>query len=254
MSRRPIIAGNWKMYTTVSEGLALATGVRDRTARVRGVDVVVGPPALALHPICQRLSDSNVGVAAQNCHWAEQGAFTGELAPPALKDVGCRYVIIGHSERRQMFGETDEGVAKKARSLHDHGLTPILCVGETLEQREAGRTMAVVLQQVTAGLAELTHDEISATVLAYEPVWAIGTGRTASPEQAQEVHATIRERVASVSSAAVAEKVRIQYGGSVKPANIKELMAKPDIDGALVGGASLTAESFAAIVAYDHKD
>lgn len=250
-ARRPIIAGNWKMNLTIAEGLALASAVRDRCARFRGIDVVVGPAAMALHPIIKRLEGSPIGVAAQNCHWEEQGAYTGELSPAQLADVGCTHVIVGHSERRTLFGETDEGVGKKARALHDRGVVPIVCVGETLDEREAGRTMAVVERQLAAALAPLSADELPGTVIAYEPVWAIGTGKTATPEQAQEVHAFIRGQLRKTAGDAIAERVRIQYGGSVKPANIRALMAQPDIDGALVGGASLDADSFARIVAYE---
>ena len=250
MSRRPIIAGNWKMNLTVTEGLALAAGVRDRCSRFRDVDVVVGPAAMALHPIIKRLADSPIGVAAQNCHWADKGAFTGELSPVQLAEAGCSHVIIGHSERRTLFGETDENVGKKARALHDHGLIPIICIGETLAEREAGTTIAVVRRQLDAAIAALDGAELARSVIAYEPVWAIGTGKTATPEQAQEVHAAIRARLADAAGKDVAEQVRIQYGGSVKPTNIRALMAQPDIDGALVGGASLASESFAGIVSF----
>ncbi len=254
MTRRPIIAGNWKMHLTVAEGLALASEIRNRCARFRGVDVVVAPGAASLYPICQRLADSPIGVAAQNCHHAAQGAYTGELSPVQLADVGCGYVIVGHSERRQLFGETDEGVGKKARALHDHGLTPIVCVGETLVERDAGRTLEVVLRQLDAALGSLRPEEIAASVVAYEPVWAIGTGRTATPAQAQEIHAALRTRLVALAGETVAQKVRIQYGGSVKPDNIRDLMSQPDIDGALVGGASLTADSFTRIVAFENED
>ncbi len=251
MARTPIIAGNWKMNLTVSEGLALASAVRDRCNRFRSVEVVLGPTALALHPIAKRLEGSRIGLAAQNCHPEAQGAYTGELSPVHLKDLGCTHVIIGHSERRTLFGETDEGVAAKARSLHDHGLTPIICVGETLAQREAGQTKAVVARQIAAALAPLSPDEVARSVIAYEPVWAIGTGKTATPEQAQDVHAAIRNQIADIAGKAAAEAVRLQYGGSVKPTNIRALMAQADIDGALVGGASLDAESFTGIVAFE---
>ena len=250
MSRRPIFAGNWKLNLTIGESLTLASAVRDKCSRFRDIDIVVGPTALSLHAVIGRLADSPIGVAAQNCHWADKGAYTGELSPHHLADAGVRYVIIGHSERRQFFGETNEGVAKKARSIHDHGLTPIICCGETLEERDAGQTISKVTGQLKAGLAELTADEAATSVLAYEPIWAIGTGRTASPAQAQEVHAAIRAMLVDLYGATIAEKIRLQYGGSVKPANVKALMAQPDIDGALIGGASLTADSFAAIVAF----
>lgn len=251
MTRKPIIAGNWKMNTTVAEGLALAAEVRNRCGRFRDVDVVVAPPATALWAIAQRLQDSTIGVAAQNCHWAENGAFTGELSPGQLAEAGCTYVIIGHSERRALFGETEAGVGKKARALHDQGLTPIICVGESLDQREAGTTTKVVLSQLTAAMADLSAAEACKSVVAYEPVWAIGTGRTATPAQAQEVHATLRTWLGERFGADAAQIIRIQYGGSVKPSNVGELMAQPDIDGALVGGASLTADSFAKIVAFN---
>ena len=199
-------------------------------------------------PIAQRLEDSSIGLAAQNCHWAERGPAVSYTVQ--LKEVGCTHVIIGHSERRQHFGETDEGVAQKVRSLHDHGLTPIMCVGESLEQREAGHTLKVVSNQIIQGLSKLTPEEIEGTVLAYEPIWAIGTGRTATPAQAQEVHGHIRRLLSDHFGPEISENVRIQYGGSVKPGNIRDLMAQDDIDGALVGGASLTIESFAQIVAF----
>ncbi len=253
-TRKPIMAGNWKMNLTVAEGLALATEVRDLCSRARDVEVVLGPPATALHPIGKRLEGSNIKLAAQNCHEKPSGAFTGELSPPQLAEVGCTYVIVGHSERRQIFGETDAGVAAKARALHDHGVLPIVCVGETLEQRDGGETLSVVLGQVQAGLAELNAGEVASTVLAYEPVWAIGTGRTATPSQAQEVHAAIRGRLVELYGADVASRVRIQYGGSVKPDNVDDLMAQEDIDGALVGGASLKAESFKRIVFFERSE
>ncbi|MCB9541422.1 MAG: triose-phosphate isomerase [Myxococcales bacterium] len=251
MARRPIIAGNWKMHLTIAEGLALAAAVRDRCNRFREVDVLLGPPATALYAIGKRLEGSRVGLAAQNCHHADKGAYTGELSPVQLADAGCTHVIIGHSERRTLFGETDAGVAKKARSLHDHGLVPIICVGETLAEREANQTKAVVARQIAAALAPLSADELARSVIAYEPVWAIGTGKTATPEQAQDVHAAIRRQLAEIAGPSVAEQVRIQYGGSVKPDNIRALMAQPDIDGALVGGASLDADGFARIVAFE---
>ena len=250
MSRRPIMAGNWKMNLSVDEALTLGSEIRDRCSRFRDVDVVVAPQAMCLWPMAKRLDGSRLGLAAQNCHWADHGAYTGELSPRHLKAMGCDYVIIGHSERRQFFGESDEGVAKKARSLHDHGITPIICVGESLKDRESGQTMAVVSSQVNAAIAQLSHEEVATSVLAYEPVWAIGTGRTATPAQAQEVHAAIRALIEQQCDENTAEQVRIQYGGSVKPNNVRDLMAERDIDGALVGGASLAADSFVQIVAY----
>lgn len=249
-TRRPIIAGNWKLNCTVAESLELASAVRNQCSRHRGVDVVIAPTALAVYPVAQRLADSPIGVAAQNCHDADKGAFTGELAPPHIKAAGAGYCIIGHSERRTLFGETDAGVAAKARRLLDNGLIPIICVGESLAVREAGNTEAVVGAQVKAALSQITADEVPGVVIAYEPIWAIGTGRTASPAQAQAVHAYLRTVIAEVASVDAAEQVRIQYGGSVKPKNVDALMAQPDIDGALVGGASLSADSFARIVAF----
>jgi len=246
--RRPIIAGNWKMHLTLTEALALASEVRNRCGRFRQADVVVAPVGLHVHPVAARLEGSTIAVAAQNCHAAAKGAFTGESSPAQIRDAGAAYVIIGHSERRQYFGETDDGVGKKGRSAIDHGLVPILCIGETLAEREAGCTLEVVTRQLDAALAPLTPEEVADVVIAYEPVWAIGTGRTATPAQAQEVHAAIRRRVAEKTSPGIAERVRIQYGGSVKPDNIATLMAEPDIDGALVGGASLEANSFVQIV------
>jgi len=250
MSRRPIIAGNWKMNLTVSEALELGAEIRNRCGRFRDVDVVLAPTGLAVYPLARRLEDSSIHVAAQNCHWADKGAYTGELAPPHLAAAGCTYVVVGHSERRQFFGETDDGVAKKARALHDHGLRPILCVGETLDIRDAGGHLGHVTRQTAAAVELLSSDELADTVIAYEPVWAIGTGRTATPEQAQEVHRAIRQELTRIAGAEIADRVRIQYGGSVKPANVRALMAQPDIDGALVGGASLKADSFAQIVAF----
>ena len=250
MTRRPVIAGNWKMNLSMDEAIGLAMEVRDRCGRFRDVEVVISPQSMALWPIAQRLRDSSIGLAAQTCHWAEKGAFTGEMSPLRLREAGCSHVILGHSERRTFFGETDEGVAKKARAAFDAGLTPIICVGETLADRDAGQTIAVVSRQVTAALEQLQADEVSRSIIAYEPVWAIGTGRTATPEQAQEVHAEIRRLIGALSNESVANDVRIQYGGSVKPNNIRELMAQADIDGALVGGASLTIDSFSQLVAY----
>mgnify|MGYP001220962368 CR=1 FL=1 len=250
MSRRPIIAGNWKMNLSVTDGVALASAIRDRCSRYRDVDVVLGPQAMMIWPIVKRLEGSPIAVAAQNCHWADKGAFTGELAPAQINEAGCTYTIIGHSERRQLFGETDAAVGKKARSLHDHGVIPIICIGETLEQRESSQTINVVSQQLVTAISDLDADEVATSVVAYEPVWAIGTGRTATPAQAQEVHRNIREIISRHHGDTVAQRVRIQYGGSVKPNNVRDLMSEHDIDGALVGGASLSADSFVQIVAH----
>jgi len=249
MTRRRIIAGNWKMNTDRDEAVALAKAVADATAAFAAdVDVVVIPPSVLIAPVVDALGDSHVKVGAQNMHPEARGAYTGELAGTMLTSVGCRYVVCGHSERRQLFGETSEFVGTKVAAAFRFGLTPILCVGETLEEREAGQTEAVVTEQLKRGIDGLSKEQITEMVLAYEPVWAIGTGRTASPEQAQAVHAHLRSVLRQRAGAEVAEAVRIQYGGSVKPSNAAELLGAPDIDGALVGGASLKADSFAGIV------
>ena len=241
-----MIAGNWKMYKTVAQALALAEDVRQ--GATGDVDVVMAPPFTALHAVAQVLKGSRVGLAGQNMHAGAEGAFTGEVSPVMLKDVGCSHVILGHSERRQLFGETDEGVARKTAAALEHGLTPIVCVGETLAERESARTMEVVERQVERALRGLNADQVAALLIAYEPVWAIGTGRTATPDQAQEVHAFIRKHVSGSHGAPAAAAVRVLYGGSVKPDNIGALLAQADLDGALVGGASLEAFSFLKIV------
>jgi triosephosphate isomerase len=249
--RKPLIAGNWKMYKTVAEAVALVDGLRSDLARQPAdADVLVAPPFTALHAVAQALRGTAILLAAQDMHWEKEGAFTGEVSPAMLRDAGCTHVILGHSERRHQFGETDEGVGRKARSAFDNGLTPILCVGETLTEREADRTLPVVEGQVERALRHLTPDEAAVAVVAYEPVWAIGTGRAATPEQAQEVHRSIRALVARSHGEAVAAAQRILYGGSVKPDNIGVLMSQPDIDGALVGGACLQADSFLKIVRF----
>ena len=248
-TRRPVIAGNWKMHLTVAESVSLAAEIQNRCARFRDVDVIVAPTALAVYAVAKRLADGPVAVAAQHCHGADSGAFTGEISPPLIAAAGARYGIVGHSERRQLFGETDAGVAGKARALFDHGLTPIICVGESLAERDAGQTLVVVERQVKAALEPFAATEVPRLILAYEPIWAIGTGRTATPAQAQDVHGAVRALVTRLAGPEAAAALRIQYGGSVKPDNIRALMEQPDIDGALVGGASLTADSFARIVA-----
>lgn len=244
--RRPLIAGNWKMYKTGAQATALVE------ALVAGVktesEVVVAPPFTALAAVAPLLRGTAVALAAQDMHWENEGAFTGEVSPLMLRDLGCTHVIAGHSERRQLFGEMDETVARKAKAAFAHGLTPIICVGETLAERESDRTMEVVERQVEHALRALTPDQVAAGVIAYEPVWAIGTGRNATPGQAQEVHAALRALVARSHGAPAAAAVRILYGGSVKPENIGVLMAQADVDGALVGGASLDAASFLKIV------
>lgn len=246
--RTPIIAGNWKLNNTVGEAVTLATALKTLVAKAHGVEIVVAPPFTALPAVSATIAGSNVSLAAQDVYWEESGAFTGEVSPAMLKDVGCEYVIVGHSERRQYFGETNESVNRKAKAALARGLKPIICVGELLEEREAGRTEGVIASQVAGGIADLSTTDLLSSVIAYEPVWAIGTGKTATPAQAQEVHAVIRSLVAIASSDDVAEQMRIQYGGSVKPDNAAELLGKQDVDGALVGGASLDAASFAAIV------
>lgn len=253
MMRTPIMAGNWKMYKTAREAVDFVTRLQKELGDVKEAEVVVAPPFVALAPVAERLSGTAIALAAQDCYWEEEGAYTGEVSPPMLRDVGCRYVIIGHSERRAYFGETDETVNKKVYALLSHDLHPIVCVGESLEERERGDTVQIVERQVKEGLKGLDETAIRAVVIAYEPLWAIGTGKTATPEQAQEVHAFIRGLVSSIFNPAVAEEIRIQYGGSVKPDNVDELMAQADIDGALVGGASLKVDAFARIVRFERK-
>jgi len=248
-SRRPLIAGNWKMFCTSGEAVALVDGLKAATAGLRDRDVLVAPPFTALAAVAAALKGSSILLAGQNLHWEDNGAFTGEVSGPMLRDVGCTHVIIGHSERRQFFGETDESANKKVVAARKHGLIPIVCIGELLAEREAGQTLAVIERQVTGALKGVTPDAIGALGLAYEPVWAIGTGRVATPEQAQEVHAAIRGMLRRIGGAAAA--ARVLYGGSVKPDNIDGLMQQPDIDGALVGGASLKVETFARIVRYE---
>ena len=247
-SRTPLIAGNWKLNNTVAESRALAGAIASHVGSGLACDVVVGPVATSLSAVKDTLGDSAVGLSAQNTHWEDSGAFTGELSPTLLLDVGCGYCIIGHSERRQIFGETDAGVRKKVAALLVHKLIPMLCCGESLEQREAGQTLDVVLGQVEAATDGLDAVALAPLVIAYEPIWAIGTGRTAKAEDAQEVHAAIRARLAELKGESWANSVRILYGGSVKPSNADELLSQPDIDGALVGGASLSAENFVPII------
>lgn len=246
-SRTPIVVGNWKLNKTIGEALSLVTELKNQLASVRDVEIGVAPVFTALAPVVKRLEDSNIGVAGQNCHWEDRGAWTGEVSASLLADVGCRYVIVGHSERRQHFGDTDEGVGKKARAVLDAGLVPIICIGESDSERDAGQTFARVDTQLAGALAQLDAGDLDKVVLAYEPVWAIGTGRTATPAQAQEVHAHIRAWL-SQRFGDVARTIRIQYGGSVKPDNAANLMRQPDIDGGLIGGASLAADDFVAIV------
>jgi len=249
--RTPLIAGNWKLFKTITEATDFVYALKPLISQAQGVEIVVAPVFTALSNVAAAAADSQIKVAGQDCYWEEEGAFTGEVAPRLLKDAGCSHVIIGHSERRHYFGETDETVNRKTRAALAAGLTVLLCVGETLMQREVGDTFTVIESQITGGLQSLVAEELKQVVIAYEPVWAIGTGKTASNEQAQEVHAFIRQLVAKLYSPADADRIRILYGGSVKPDNVKGLMSQPDIDGALVGGASLKADSFAAIVRFN---
>ncbi len=250
MARKPILAGNWKMHKNRPEAAELAKALVASVGDVTEADVVVCPVFTSLDAVVEAVKGSNIKVGAQNCHFEEKGAFTGELSVAMLKETGIDYIIVGHSERRQYFNETDKDINAKAKAIFNHGLTPIICVGETLEDRESNKTSDVVTTQTKGCLEGLTAEQVAKSVIAYEPVWAIGTGKTASKEQAQEVHAIIRKLVAELYDSATAEAVRIQYGGSVKPGNIKELMEQPDIDGALVGGAALEAESFSGIVKF----
>ncbi|MDY6904573.1 MAG: triose-phosphate isomerase [Thermodesulfobacteriota bacterium] len=247
-SRRPFIAGNWKMFKTCDEAeqtarelVALVAGATDR-------DVMIAPPFTALWPVAQALAGTNVGVGGQNLYWETEGAFTGEISPGMLTSAGCTHVIIGHSERRQYFRETDDAVNKKIKSAAAAGLKPVMCIGETEAEREAKKTFSVLDKQVKNGLQDLALNDVTNLTIAYEPVWAIGTGKTATSDQAQEAHAYIRNLVTECFDESVARAMRILYGGSVKPANIAELMSMADIDGALVGGASLEAKTFAEIV------
>jgi len=248
--RTPMIAGNWKLHKTRSEARQLVAELRSQLDGLNGVEVVIAPPFTALETVAAALTGSALKLAAQNCYPAASGAFTGEVSPLLLKDAGCAYVIVGHSERRQLFGESDEFINDKVQALGQAGLGTILCIGETLAEREAGQMFDVLQQQVRVGLKELSGERMGAVVVAYEPVWAIGTGRTASDEQAQAAHAFIRAQLGELFGAAVADATRILYGGSVKPGNVDGLMAQPDVDGALVGGASLKAEEFARIARF----
>ncbi len=244
--RKPIMAGNWKMFKTEAEAVDFAKNIVPQVADVKDRVILLCPPLLVLSKVNDEIKNSNVALGAQNLFWEDQGAFTGEVSAPMLKAIGCTYVIIGHSERRQYFGETNETVNKKLFASLKHGLLPIVCIGEKLEEREAGKTFKVIESQVKGSFANVTPEQWKKIVVAYEPVWAIGTGKTATPDQAQEVHAFIRKLLPKE----VAERVRILYGGSVKPENVKALMAQPDIDGGLVGGASLKVDSFARLAKY----
>jgi triosephosphate isomerase len=250
MARLPFIAGNWKMNKTVGEALDLIRELRTAVSGVKGVEVAVAPPFTALHAVHKELEGSSIRLAAQNLYWEEKGAFTGEISPVMLKEVGCQYAIIGHSERRQFFGESDETVNRRIKAALANGMKVIFCIGETLMEREEAKTFSVIERQVSGGLKGLSDKESKNMTIAYEPVWAIGTGKTATPEQAEEVHRFIREKMEKLYSRDVSEETRIQYGGSVTPDNVKGLMNQPNIDGALVGGASLKAEYFSKIVRF----
>ncbi len=246
--RKPFIAGNWKMNTNSATAVALAAGLVKELESVETVDVAVCPPFVYLQSVAAALSASNIALGAQDVYFEGNGAFTGEISCEMLKDCSCSYVILGHSERRHVIGETDELINRKLKAAIAGGLMPIFCVGELLEERDAGKTMDVVESQVQKGLEGLCEERIQAVTIAYEPVWAIGTGRTATPEQAQEVHAAIRGLLEKMFDKTIAESLRIQYGGSAKPGNTAELMAQPDVDGLLVGGASLKVDDFAKMV------
>jgi len=246
--RKPIIAGNWKMYKTLKDGQELVVALRRDLFNIENVDIVVCPPYTLLAYLADALETSNIAVGGQNLYWQDEGAFTGEVSPVMLKDAGCRYVIIGHSERRQFFGETNENVNKKIKASLKNGLIPIVCVGENRQERESNNTFKVIESHIKGALVEISPEDMLKIVIAYEPVWAIGTGLTATPEQAQEVHKFIRDLLKELYQEEISSQIRIQYGGSVKPDNITELINKPDVDGALVGGASLKADSFSQIV------
>lgn len=250
--RTPFIAANWKMHKTIAESVEFARAFAPLVRSVTDVEVAIAPPFTALAALRDTLAESRVALAGQNAHFEAQGAFTGEISVAMLADVGCRYVILGHSERRAIFAETDAFIAKKLRAVQSAGLRPILCVGESLAERESGRTFDVLRTQLEGSLAEADPSLASELVVAYEPVWAIGTGKTATPELAQQAHAFVRARLAERFGTA-AESVRIQYGGSVKPENATELLSQPDIDGALVGGASLDPQSFSAIIRFRER-
>ncbi|WP_306535110.1 triose-phosphate isomerase [Geobacter sp.] len=248
--RTPIIAGNWKLFKKSSEAVDLVMNLAPLVKSVGGVEIIVAPVFTVLATVKRAIAGSTIKLAAQDCFWEEEGAFTGEISPGMLVDAGCSHVIIGHSERRQYFGETNETVNRKSKAALAAGLTVLFCIGETLAEREADKTFDVLRTQVRDGLTGLTKENLARIAIAYEPVWAIGTGKTATEDQAQEAHAFIRGVVAELYDHPTADAIRILYGGSVKPENIKGLMAQSDIDGALVGGASLKADSFSAIVNY----
>ncbi len=249
--RTPIIAGNWKLHMNPEQTAEFVKAVKDKLPKATEVESVIAAPAVDLPALLENAKGSELKVAAENCYFEDEGAFTGETSPKVLKEMGVDYVIIGHSERRDYFHETDEDINKKAHAIFNNGMTPIVCCGESLETREAGKAEEWVEAQVKAALKDLTAEQVSNLVIAYEPIWAIGTGKTATSDQAEEICAVVRKTVADLYDQGVADKVRIQYGGSVKPANVKELMAKPNIDGGLVGGASLVPESYLELVNFN---
>ena len=249
--RKPVIAGNWKMNKTVAEAVALASELKATIGNITDVQAVICPVFTAIKSVADIVKGTNIAVGAQDMHWETSGAFTGEVSAEMLKEAGATYVIIGHSERRQFFGETNETVNKKVKKALAVGLIPIVCVGEMLNDRETGKTNCVVDEHVTEGLAGICADDMKKVIIAYEPVWAIGTGKTATPQQAEEVHAFIRKRLTEIWNAETAETVIIQYGGSMKPDNVAELLKQPNIDGGLIGGAALTADSFTKLVKFN---
>ncbi len=250
MARTPCIAGNWKMYKTVGEAVETATQLREAVKDVSGRDIGIAPSFVCLAPVAEALKGSNISLMAQNVFWEHEGAYTGEISSAMLKSAGCTCAIIGHSERRQYFGETNETVNRKIKSCLEAGLMAVMCIGESLGEREAGKTLSILETQVAEGLAGLSPEDIENVVIAYEPIWAIGTGKTATADQAEEAHQFIRNKLEGPFGRQVAKNTRILYGGSVKPTNIDELMAKDNVDGVLVGGASLKADSFARIVKF----
>jgi len=253
MNRTSLIAGNWKMHGARDEAVALARALAETIGRVSGREVAIAPPFTALEPVAREIAGTQIRLGAQNVHWEPKGAYTGEISTAMVREAGCTYVIIGHSERRQHFGETDETVNRRLHAVLGAELVPIVCVGETLAERDADATAAIVERQVASAFAGASSAQIARCVIAYEPVWAIGTGVTATPGQAQEVHHAIRRQLVGLASDTTAGRIRILYGGSVKAANIDALMAEPDIDGALVGGASLDPAEFTRIVRYEEK-
>lgn len=249
--RKPMIAGNWKLHKTIPEAIELVSALKNDLADKTDVDIVVAPVFTSLASVAAVLKDSSIALAGQNCYFENSGAFTGEVSPTMLKDAGCSHVILGHSERRQIFAENDDLINRKVKAALAAGLTPIFCIGETLEERESDEMMDVLQRQVTVGLGGLSEEQALKIVVAYEPVWAIGTGKVASGEQAQEAHAFVRGLLAGLFNSDIAEQVRILYGGSVKPDNVDGLMAQTDIDGTLVGGASLKATDFIRIARFE---